>query len=441
MNLDLHISKSVNPMNKNKVLLVFLGIGIFIRFFLMAFSFHGDLAFIWAIPSTVKIGNVFNFYKDYSQKYPDFYKSVSTVYYPPFSLVFVILSLPILRLFSISLQPWLVNLQQMQLSGQASSGRELYINSIHPGILFDLWLLKMPYLIFDIAIAGMIWKISGEKIKHKMLMLWWFNPINLYATYMMGQIDIIIAFFLIASVLLVKKNHLTSLISVLAASMIKTYALVIIPIFYLVKQFTKYLIGLTITAIVLIFFVVYPFARADFNSVASAFFPKIMASPISCGFRPDAIWSCGKLLIAVSVMFYGGLLVLINRHLIEKKDFIFLVTGWLALFYFAYRGLLINHYLILVPFLGIIWLKAGQLYKFFIFNLLVFVSFVYVKPLMGELLVPSGIDKLITTPDLRELVGPWIRYENIAFLARIFLDLLLLQVALSSIRKCFIKTA
>ena len=67
LSLDLHISKSVSPMNKNKALLAFLAIGTLVKFFLMTFSFHGDLAFIWAIPATVKIGNVFNFYKDYSQ--------------------------------------------------------------------------------------------------------------------------------------------------------------------------------------------------------------------------------------------------------------------------------------------------------------------------------------------------------------------------------------
>lgn len=437
----LHIFKSVSHMNNRKALLVFLAIGILVKFFLMTFSFHGDLVFIWAIPSTVKIGNVFNFYKDYSQKYPDFYKSVSTVYYPPFSLAFVILFLPISRLFSPSLQSWLMNLQQMMLSGQASSGKELYINSIHPGILFDLWLLKMPYLLFDIAISWMIWKKSGEKIKHRMLLLWWFNPINLYATYMMGQIDIVIAFFLVAAVLLVKKNNLIALVSALAASIIKTYALVIIPMFYLVKQSSKQLVSLTVMVVATTTFVVYPFARADFGSVVFSFFPKIMASSISCGFRPDALWSCGKLFITASVMFYGALLILIRKHLVEKKHFIYLATGWLALFYFVYRGLLINHYLVLVPFLNFVWLKAGKIYKIMAFNALVFAVFVYVKPLMGELLVPTGIEKIITAPDLREMVSPWIKYENIAFLARIGLDLMLLDAAIKSFRKCLIKTA
>lgn len=427
-------------MNKNKSLFAFLVIGILIKFFLMAVSFHGDLAFIWAIPSSVKIGDIFNFYKDYSQRFPDFYRSVSTVYYPPLSLAFVALFLPVLRLFSSSLQPWLLNLQHMLFFGQASSGKELYINSIHKGIIFDLWLLKVPYLLVDLVIAWMIWKSSGQKIKQKLLLLWWFNPINLYVTYMMGQIDIVIAFFLVAAVLLVKKNNLAALVSVVAALMVKTYALAVVPAFYLIKQTYKQVVVLIMASVVIVLLTIYPFVKADSGSIISAFFPKIMASPISCEFRPDAFWSCGKLLTTAGVLIYGLWLISNSGQLIEKKLFIYLITGWLALSYFAYRGLLINHYLVLVPFLNFIWIKAGKMYKIFIFNLLIFMVFVYVRPLMGELFVPTGIERIIYATDLRDLAAPWVRYENIAFIARTLLDILLLQVALSSIRKCLIKT-
>jgi len=197
---------------------------------------------------------------------------------------------------------------------------------------------------------------------------------------------------------------------------------------------------LTTVSAAVMFLTIYPFAKADHGSITAAFFPQIMASPISCGFRPDAIWNCGKLLTTVIVLFSGLWIILKNRLLVEKKLFVYLATGWLALFYFGYRGFLINHYLILVPFLNFIWLKAGKIGRIVCFNLLVFIVFVYVKPLMGELFVPIGIEKLITAPDLRDLVSPWIKYENIAFLARIFLDLMLLSVAINSVRKCLVKT-
>ncbi len=303
-------------MTNRNFLTGFLAIGILIKFLLMAFSFHGDLAFIWAIPSTVEVKDIFTFYKDYSLKYPEFYQSVSTVYYPPLSLAFVILILPVLRIFSSSLQPWLANLQQMLFSGQATSGKELYINSIHPGTLFDLWLLKLPYFFFDIAVALTVWNLSGEKIKNKMLMFWWFNPINLYATYMMGQIDIVIVFFLVDAVLLVKKNNLVAPISALMALMIKTYALAILPAFYLIQQTYKQLVVLAAVMAAVVFMGIFPFAMVDQPSITAAFFPKIMAAPFSCGFRPDTVWSCGKLLTAVIVLFFCLWTVLKNRFLV-----------------------------------------------------------------------------------------------------------------------------
>ena len=44
-------------------------------------------------------------------------------------------------------------------------------------------------------------------------------------------------------------------------------------------------------------------------------------------------------------------------------------------------------------------------------------AFVYVKPLMGEVFVPTGIARIINATDLRDLAAPWIRYENVSFVS------------------------
>ena len=69
------------------------------------------------------------------------------------------------------------------------------------------WLLKLPYLIFDLFLGLILFKLAKEK-KALILGLWMFNPISLYATYMMGQFDIIPTFFTILSIYLVTKNKL-----------------------------------------------------------------------------------------------------------------------------------------------------------------------------------------------------------------------------------------
>jgi Gpi18-like mannosyltransferase len=71
---------------------------------------------------------------------------------------------------------------------------------------FYLLLLKMPYLIFDLGAAALIYRLFDDKrSKIWAVTLWLFNPVSIYATYMMGQFDLIATFFVILSLYLVKK--------------------------------------------------------------------------------------------------------------------------------------------------------------------------------------------------------------------------------------------
>lgn len=70
-------------------------------------------------------------------------------------------------------------------------------------------LLKLPYLIFDLLIGIILYKLVGSNKKAILAFaLWMFNPINLYVTYMLGQFDIIPTFFIILAVYFVTKNKL-----------------------------------------------------------------------------------------------------------------------------------------------------------------------------------------------------------------------------------------
>ena len=70
--------------------------------------------------------------------------------------------------------------------------------------------VKLPYLIFDLLIVYILLKLFPEKNPGLLAVsLWMFNPVNLYATYMMGQFDIIPTFFTILSFYLIYKNKLS----------------------------------------------------------------------------------------------------------------------------------------------------------------------------------------------------------------------------------------
>lgn len=71
-----------------------------------------------------------------------------------------------------------------------------------------LWLFKLPYLIFDLLVGFLLYKLVEPKKSLLIFSLWIFNPVNLYTSYMMGQFDIIPTFFSIFSIYLVSKDKL-----------------------------------------------------------------------------------------------------------------------------------------------------------------------------------------------------------------------------------------
>jgi len=171
-------------------------IGLLIRLMLMPITFHPD---IWAISFSQHLfayKGVLNIY-DYLGNLP---KSSSMILnygrnfftYPPLAYF-------TLGIFGIVLKPFFNTDFVNNLAGNL------------PNILNDsrlywhLFLTKFPYLFFDFGILFFLIKLFDDDRKKKMIaLLWIFNPLSLYTTYMIGQFDIIPVFFTILSLYLVK---------------------------------------------------------------------------------------------------------------------------------------------------------------------------------------------------------------------------------------------
>ncbi|MCL5784302.1 MAG: hypothetical protein M1142_03040 [Patescibacteria group bacterium] len=157
-----------------KKLWVILVVGVILRILLSLTTFHSDIQVFDFAGKVVASGNILNLY--------DFSSNSAVLNYPPliylyhgiFNFLFSVLGLSGITQFN-----------------------------------FHLLLLKLPYFIFDL-LTGFIFLKLFDNPKKSLLafLLWIFNPINLYATYMMGQFDIIPTFFVILSVYLVIKNNL-----------------------------------------------------------------------------------------------------------------------------------------------------------------------------------------------------------------------------------------
>ncbi len=103
-------------------------------------------------------------------------------------------------------------------------------------LLVHLLTLKIPYLIFDLSVAFLLMKLFTEKKdKFLILMFWMFNPIDIYATYMMGQFDIIPTFFSILAIYFVARSQYSKFTSFASISLGLGIAFKIYPLFLLVS--------------------------------------------------------------------------------------------------------------------------------------------------------------------------------------------------------------
>lgn len=159
-----------------KNLWIIVIIGVVIRIVLSLTTFHSDMAVFDLAGKLVASGNALNVYNFSSNQAVLNYPPAIYLFHGVFSFVFDnILGLSRLNQFNI-----------------------------------HLLLLKLPYLIFDLFLGFILLKLFDSQKKSLVaFVLWMFNPINLYATYMMGQFDIIPTFFTVLSIYLVVKGKLS----------------------------------------------------------------------------------------------------------------------------------------------------------------------------------------------------------------------------------------
>ncbi len=90
--------------------------------------------------------------------------------------------------------------------------------------------LKLPYLIADILCLIVLRQIVAQKHKFLATLLWLFNPITIYASYMIGQFDIFIALFILLALLFSQsKNQWISAVFLGFAASFKPFPLFLMP--------------------------------------------------------------------------------------------------------------------------------------------------------------------------------------------------------------------
>lgn len=110
----------------------------------------------------------------------------------------------------------------------------VYQNSL---LFFNLFLLKIPYLVFDLLLGYLLFKLFNGEKGRTAFKLWMLNPVTLYATFAMGQADIFPTFFIVLALYFALKSK-----NILAVAMLglggafKLTPLLLLPIFVLLLE-------------------------------------------------------------------------------------------------------------------------------------------------------------------------------------------------------------
>lgn len=205
-------------------------IGVVIRLALMPITFHPDIlghsyaGYIFAYLGQL---NVYDFLAKLPQTHPliQNYNYTELFIYPPATYYTIgIFRLLVKPFADANYIPWV-------WSHVASfySNKEIFLH---------LFLFKVPYIFFDIGLAFILSGLfKNEDSKRKAFALWMLNPITIYVTFMVGQFDLLPAFFTILAVYLATKGRNGwAMASLGMGASYKTY-----PLFFIIP--TAFLLG------------------------------------------------------------------------------------------------------------------------------------------------------------------------------------------------------
>ena len=359
---------------------------LFIRLLIIPFFFHPDIKDINLRVSFLTSNGVTNIYEFLTHN-PTTKVHAPDFVYPPITYFFLGGYQTIVHpLLGDNFNSWLFD-----FSGFASTSDYIFRY---------LLILKIPYLIFDFMIGFLLLKIfKDESSQKKALFFWFFNPLNLYGTYMIGQFDIIptsLMFF--AWFLWEKKNSFTPGLLLGLGVSFKTFPLLLIPFFILDRKPQKQTIIFCLTAILTYLLTIFPFITS------TAFQQNVLFSGL--GQRIFEL-HLNLLGVHISIFMLMYFLLLGVKYYFKELPLWSLITVTLLSMY-----ALINFHpqwvIWVLPFLTLAFVKVKlNIWTVFSFFLIFFLIFIFYgdRFLLTGLLSPIS-PQFLEIPSITQLLDP-----------------------------------
>lgn len=201
-----------NPSSMNSIY-KWLLIGLLIRFIFMPIALHMDLLYVYGRASLVVYKGI-----------PQLMGQVFITYFHAF---FLWIFKPLMPYF-----PDVLNYHP----GQVISWRLFSKFVTDPNVFRTLFLLKVPYLIFDLGCAFLILAIFRDRRKGVFAFKFWMiNPVVIFAAYIFARYETIPVFFILLSLYYARNNCPNrSLFSLGLATVARLYPMILLPFFIII---------------------------------------------------------------------------------------------------------------------------------------------------------------------------------------------------------------
>lgn len=401
-------------LKQDKIIFSFVIAAFLIRLLLMPVAVHSDLFSINMFPPLLFQEKIIDIFA-YVDKF-DPHRGFS--YYSPFTYYFFAFLHYIFSFVTPSVTEWMNNLRQIYLDGFSGQAVDFINSAPNPNLFLDLFMLKLPYLIVDLAIVLLLFKISKLKLINKWhVLVWFFNPVILYTTYIFGQYDILVISFILLGFIVVKKRLNIGFLLLGMAGAFKIYPyLIIIPAAFIFGKNLKERLSLLIISFLPFIITSIPTLLNSPQLAIFTFFPKNLFHYKTILYGWDKYSPIIKYgLLALSYL--GVLFLSLFLRVKDKWKFavgLSLITFLLAL---TLAGRTHFHYLIWIVPLTILWFKNDPKLVT-VLTLAQTISFASYKLLANQLqlglFAPLNPDYFSNLPTVNSVINIFVPYRIIS---------------------------
>jgi len=285
---------------KDKIVRRVLILGILLRVLVMPFLFHPDIK-TYSFQTSFLGGGVFNIYSYLEANKKNLPLREDFVYQPLTYLTLGVWQIATKPLLGNGFNTWLWDASQKSVDSA--------------GVFRYLFILKSPYLIFDVGIAFVLSAFLKDiKKKRAIFSLWMLNPITIIIIYAFSNVDVIPLFISLCAIHLAKNKKFSSAAILLGvASGFKVFPLLMLPILALSSKDVKEAVKIFLLGVGTFFITLIPFWSKSLvsSAVVSGLTTRIFLTKIDLGFGVSIV-------VPVVILFLVYLLAISKKYKIQS---------------------------------------------------------------------------------------------------------------------------